>query len=178
MSSNECVIPECYIDSCLIEVLLHVDRDHVNHQKGNGTVAREMKGKFNGSFCIGIIDEDRKKLDYLNRFELVIELEYLKLWKIKNGHQYIIQIRPVIEEWILSGCREIGIELKEYNLPESLIDLKKVSKSVASKKDQRFIRLFKDMVKMKSEPVLKLQSWIGYLKENTYKADINRLING
>ena len=58
MSSNECIVPECYIDSCLIEVLLNADRSHVNHQKGNGKVAREMKIKFANDFCIGVIDED------------------------------------------------------------------------------------------------------------------------
>src|SRR5882762_3666354 len=101
MSSNRCIIPECYIDSCLIEVLLYADRDHVNHQKGNGTVAREMKNKFGDAFCIGIIDEDRKMLDYLIEFNPVTETISLKLWKHKTKHHYMIQMRPVIESWIL-----------------------------------------------------------------------------
>jgi hypothetical protein len=178
MSSNECIIPECYIDSCLIEVLLYADRNHVNHQKGNGTVAREMKFKFVNAFCVGIIDQDRKQLDYLEEFNLAIDANDLKLWKHKSGHQYIIQICPVIEAWLLSACEAIGILLKNYNLPESLVGFKKEAKSIASKRDQRFVKLFKDMVKGKSESIIQLQNWLSYLKENQYNADINQLKNG
>jgi hypothetical protein len=178
MSSNECIIPECYIDTCLIEVLLNVGKDYVNHQKGNGKVAREMKGKFVGAFCVGIIDEDRKKLDYLNGFDMVAESKHLKLWKIKGGHQYMIQIRPVIEEWILANCKESGIDLKDYNLPNLLYDLIKITKSLTSKRDQRFIRLFKDMIKKGSGPMLELQKWLKYLNDKKFNTDINQLING
>lgn len=178
MSSNRCIIPECYIDSCLIEVLLHVEKDHVNHQKGNGTVAREMKSSFENDFCIGIIDEDRKALDYLKEFKQIRESAYLKLWKHGNKHHFIIQLRPVIEKWILAACDNIGMNLTDYNLPGSLIDLKKITKSVSSKKDPRFTQLFKDMGKKGSEPVLQLQSWLKYFKENKFNIDINHLING
>ena len=101
MSSNSVFIPECYVDSCLIEVLIIADKNHVNHQKGNGTVVREMKKSFNNSFCVGIIDEDRKDLDYLNEFDLVKGTEFLKLWKHRQKHQYMVQLRPVVEKWIL-----------------------------------------------------------------------------
>jgi hypothetical protein len=46
------------------------------------------------------------------------------------------------------------------------------------KKDQRFIRLFKETKKKKIETILQLQRWIEYLKENKYNADINQLKNG
>ena len=178
MSSNECIIPECYIDSCLVEVLLQADRDHVNHQKGNGTVASEMKNKFGSEFCVGLIDEDRKSLDYLKEFNPINETNYLKLWRHKEKQHYIIQIRPVIEKWILSICRDSVIVINEYGLPEAWIDLAKVTKSVSSKKDQRFIRLFKEMRKREVKPVLQLKNWLEYLKVNKYNVDINQLTNG
>src|SRR5579859_4021786 len=111
MNSNRCVIPECYVDSCLIEVLLQADRDHVNHQKGNGNVVNEMKKRFENDFCIGVVDEDREPLDYLKEFVGIAESDYLKLWKHKEKNQYIIQIRPVIEKWIMVLCGENGISL-------------------------------------------------------------------
>jgi hypothetical protein len=178
MSSNKCIIPECYIDSCLVEVLLFADKDHVNHQKGNGTVAREMKSKFDDTFCIGIIDEDRKALDYLLEFQLLTETNHLKLWKHEEKAHYIIQLRPVIEKWILNICENEGILLKDFDLPAVLNQLQKVSKSVTSKNDIRFIRLFKHILRSKSEPVLQLKGWLEYLKTNTFKVDINYLING
>jgi len=178
MSSNECLIPECYVDSCLIEVLLNANRSHVNHQKGNGKVAREMKIKFANDFCVGIIDEDRKQLDYLGGFDLRIDANDLKLWKHKSWHQYMIQICPVIEDWILTVSSETGLRLQEYNLPVSLIGLKKVTKSVTSKHDERFIRLFKDLLKKESKPMIRLKNWLEFLKANKYNADINQLKYG
>ena len=134
MSSNSCIIPECYIDSCMVEVLLFTDRDHVNHQKGNGNVVKEMKEKFQNDFCLGIIDEDREDLDYLGEFSLLMETKYLKLWKHNSKDHYLIQVRPVIEKWIMALCEENGIFLREFGLPENWRDLTRVSKSVASKK--------------------------------------------
>jgi len=136
----------------LIEVLLNADRNHVNHQKGNGTVATEMKEKFEGDFCIGIIDEDRKELDYLNEFDLVCETNYLKLWKHIVKHHFIIRLRPVIEKWLTTICSENGIVLKHYSLPASWKDLIRITKSVSSKKDQRFIQLFKEMKRERLSP--------------------------
>ena len=178
MSSNICIIPECYIDSCLIEVLLNANRDHVNHQKGNGTVAREMKGRFAKNFCVGIIDEDRRQLDYLKEFNMEVDAGNLKLWKHKSWPQYVIQVCPVIEDWILSICEKENINLSDYGLPAELSDFKKQTKKVASKHDQRFIKLFRELLKRDDESVLQLRSWVTYLKENSYNADINQLKHG
>jgi hypothetical protein len=178
MSNNQCIIPECYIDSCLTEVLLHAGKNHVNHQKGNGTVAREMKEKFGDGFCVGIIDEDRKDLDYLKEFTLLKETRDLKLRKHKDKHHYIIQLRPVIEEWIINNCNRSGIDLSLFSLPVTINQLKKVSKSTTSKSDTRFVQLFKEMEKCKVEAVMELKKWLDYLKNNNYHADIKELRNG
>jgi hypothetical protein len=178
MSSNNCIIPECYIDSCLLEVLLIADKNYVNHQKGNGTVAREMKNKFAKNFCIGIIDEDRRQLDYLKEFNIEIDAGTLKLWKHKSWPQYIIQVCPVVEDWILSICKKEKIILADYNLPSELLDLKRQTKNTQSKHDQRFVKLFKELLKRNIESVVELKRWLEYLKENKYNADINQLKNG
>ena len=138
-------------------------------------MASKMKDKFNEGFCVGIIDEDRKNLDYLKEFVLAIENKYLKLWKHNTKNQYIIQIRPVIEKWVLKICEDSGINIGDFNLPDDWKKLVMITKSVSSKEDQRFIRLFKEMKKRKVEPVLQLQSWLEYLKTNKFNADINRL---
>lgn len=168
MNNNQCIIPECYIDSCLAEVLLFAGKNHVTHQKGNGTVAREMKERFGDTFCIGIIDEDRRQLDYLKEFSLSKETNHLKLWKHKNKHHYIIQLRPVIEEWIINNCNNAGINLADFKLPANVNQLVKISKSATSKSDQRFINLFKEMMKREVEAILELKKWLEYLKANSY----------
>jgi hypothetical protein len=177
MNSNQCIIPECYVDSCLVEVLLYAGKNHVNHQKGNGTVTKEMRGKFVDGFCVGIIDEDRKDLDYLKEFTLLKETDHLKLWKHKDKHHFIIQLRPVIEQWILYNCNKAGIDLTEFELPSTVRQLMKVSKSTTSKSDTRFVQLFKKMVNHEVEAVMELKKWLEYLRNNNYQADIKELMN-
>jgi len=178
-NSNKCIIPECYIDSCLVEVLLKADKDFVNHQKSNGKVANEMKMKFKNDFCIGIIDEDKERLDYLNDFKEVKTTDDLKLWQRNDKRQYIIQIRPVMEKWILKVCasNQIDVTDAKYQLPTELRQLMKITKSVSSRRDERFIKLFKTMLEKKCKAIMDLKNWIEYLKEKNYQADINELIN-
>jgi hypothetical protein len=176
--SNKSIIPECYIDSCLVEVLIKAGKDIVNHQKSNGKVANEMKLKFNNDFCIGIIDEDKEQLDYLNEFSEVRVTEDLKLWQRRDKLQYIIQIRPVVEKWILKNCAACNIDIwTDYKLPADVKELIKITKSTASRTDERFVRLFKDMLSRQCKAVMDLKNWIEYLKEKNYQADINELIN-
>jgi hypothetical protein len=177
MSSNKCIIPECYIDSCLVEVLLKADKNHVNHQKSNGKVANEMKTRFASDFCVGIIDEDREPLDYLKQFDVKKENKWLKLWKHKNDstHHYVIQIRPVIEKWCLDICEKNEISVSDFKLPADLKSFLKVSKSTSAKNDVRFIGLFKKMKNQSCEPVMELKRWIEFLKENKQNTNLDLL---
>lgn len=175
MSINYCVIPECYVDSCLIETILNAGKNHVNHQKGNGTVVKTMREEFSNSFCIGIIDEDKKPIDYLKEFDEKKSDEFLKLWKHKEKHHYIIQIRPVVEDWFLKLCNAKGINLTEYDLPNGGKELLRKSKSVSSKMDDRFIRLFKRLINENSEPIVRLRKWVEFLNRNKYNSNLDLL---
>ena len=171
-NSNKCIIPECYIDSCLVEVLLVADRDYVNHHKGNGKVAKEMKENFEEDFCLGIIDEDKEQLDYLKEFKEEKITEYLKLWRHEKKHHYIIQIRPVVEKWFMRICNENEINLPDFGLPADLKGLTKITKSVASRKDERFVKLFKQMKNKNCHPVTEFKNWIEFLKTNKYNPNL------
>lgn len=184
---SKCVIPECNVDSCLFNVLLQFGRDGVNHTKGNATVVKKVQEKFDDLFCVAIIDRDRRDLDFLqkecDRVFLEDELDvYFILYKRKNKHHYFIQIVPAIEEWIIKVCEELGINLSETVLSVSTLeDLKKLTKSTSSKYDDRFVNLFKTIVKQAEEqdylPVLKLKRVIEYLLNKLYKVEINEIKN-
>ncbi|MFZ1529755.1 MAG: hypothetical protein WAT19_13445 [Ferruginibacter sp.] len=174
-NSNKCIIPECYIDSCLIEVLLKADKDFVNHHKGNGKVAHEMKNTFGNTFCVGIIDEDKEALDYLKEFEEKKVTPELKLWKHQEKHHYIIQIRPAVEKWILKICGSHNIRLADYRLPDELREFCKITKSVSSRKDVKFVGLFKEIFRMGCEPATTLKKWVEYLKLNKENSNVDLL---
>ena len=64
------IVPECFIDTNLVETLLHlkqVDTDGVNHQKGCNTVVRVMTTSkaLKDSFALGIVDADKRPLSYV-----------------------------------------------------------------------------------------------------------------
>jgi len=168
------VLPECYVDTCLIETLVP-PKTHYNHQKGTGTVAKKMKEQFRDRFAIGIIDKDKRELHYLQEFTLIISKDNLELYKHKQKHHYLILINPAIERFILRNAATAGLSLADYDLPDTLDELRKVSKSVNSKNDPRFKLLFSEMLKNKSQEVQLLISLLKYLIENNYKSDLVRL---
>jgi hypothetical protein len=171
---DDAVLPECYVDTCLIETLVP-PATHYNHQKGSGTVAKKMKNFFGDRFALGVIDKDRKELYYLKEFALVISKHNLELYKHNTKHHYIILINPAIETFILTNATAAGISVAAFDLPENIDAFKKETKTVNSKKDPRFRRLFKALVKAKLEEVELLVTWISYLKEENYQANMEAL---
>ena len=73
-------VPECYVDTNLVESLL--ETDGVNHQKGCNTVVNTMKGKvLNDGFAVGIIDSDKRQPSYVKEFTEIAHSEHLSLMK-------------------------------------------------------------------------------------------------
>ena len=83
------IMPECYIDTTLVESLLDAN---VNHKHNCNEVAKEMqKGKYKNEFAVGIIDNDKRKLSYIeDGFVKIGQTENLTFLKHRNKHQYII----------------------------------------------------------------------------------------
>src|SRR6266540_5277344 len=74
------VIPECYIDTNLIETLVPPNKGY-NHQKGCGTVTKVMREYFADNFAVGVVDKDKQELDYLKEFFLVLAKGSIELYK-------------------------------------------------------------------------------------------------
>ena len=186
MSLAKSVIPECYVDSCLFNVLLKFEKEGVNHTKGNATVVKKVQRKFENLFCIVIIDKDKRDIDFLisecEKIELGETDKYFTFFKRRNKSHYFIQIVPAVEEWIMKVATDLEIDLSQMDLKVSTLEeLKKLSKQIESKNDERFKSLFRTFVKKSEEnnyvPVLKLRDTILYLLDKTYQADIKELIN-
>jgi len=168
------IIPECYVDTNLIETLVPPKKGY-NHQMGCGTVSKKMQENFSDSFALGIIDKDKKQLDYLKEFDEVIVRDNLCLLKHKEKHHYIIQIRPAIEKFMLNCAQCCGINIEHFGLPSKIDDLKKIAKTTRSKNDQRFKDFFKSLIKEKASDIEVLRLWVSYLKDNNYHANLETL---
>ena len=176
---NYFILPECYVDTNLIESICPPEKQGgllgYNHQKGCGTVTSKMQGELADSFALGIIDRDKKDVDYLKEFNEIIKTDGLILHRHKTAtkHHYIIQIQPAVERFILNSAAEVDVLLSDYGLPITLDSLRKVSKSVNSKNDFKFKSLFKVLKNQNATNILKLAAWVDYLKANSYQADID-----
>ncbi len=168
------IIPECYIDTNLIETLVPTSSGY-NHQKGCGTVTKVMQKQFKDRFSLGIIDKDKHVLNYLNEFNEVCRSGSLILHRHKTRHHYFIQVYPAIERFILDNANACNLSLSDFSLPTAFNEFKKLTKSVNSKNDDRFRRLFKAMDRHGTVEIKRLAAWIKYLKEHQYNTKIDDL---
>ena len=139
MQRENIVVPECYVDTNLINVLLN---KACNHPKGCATVCKTLDAKLADQFAIAIIDKDKKEPKAVEQFVKIGESEHLVVSKHQTRHHYLIQIKPAIESFILDAAEELGINLSDYGLKTELEELRIISKTITAKKDDRFARLF------------------------------------
>lgn len=171
------VIPECYIDTNLVETL--VCSSGCNHQKGCNQVAKVMQEKFTDRFALGIIDADKRRPSYLNEFSEIGSSEHLTLMYHPRRRHYIILVTPAADTFILACAEAANVSVADYGLSPVLKEFTAQTKNVMSNKDPRFKRLFQS-IKDASELQL-LKSIISYLVTNTYQsvnADLQAMFNG
>lgn len=165
------VITECYIDTNLIEFLLNAN---VNHQHCCNNVINELNKKKNG-FTIGLIDNDKRAVAYIQDCEKIRETKRLKFFKHKERNQYLITISPAADRFILNIAKEQGIDISNFGLPINFDDFLKETKTIAANKDQRFKKLFK--VIKNHEEISLLQNILTYLCDNNYQSKIGDIKN-
>ena len=162
------IITECFVDTCLVESLV-VTTVGYNHQKGCNNVVKVMQGKLADKFALGIVDKDKRSLEYLEEFEEKERFnEELYLYKHKTKPHYIIQIAPAVEEFILKNAQTCNITLATYGLPTVLNQFIDETKTIKVKGDARFLQLFAEFKRRNVESITKLTGWIEYLKTNPY----------
>lgn len=165
------VIPECYVDTNLINVLTG---KFCNHQKGCPNVCKTLKDKFKEEFAIGIIDKDKRiPTEALNNYCEIAKSEYLILLKHKCLCHYIIQINPAVEIFILEAAKNLNINLDEFGLSSDLSQLKKFTKSSDAKDNKLFSDLFKSLAQASN--MKQLKAVLDYLLKNKYKVESSEL---
>lgn len=160
------IMPECFIDTNFIETLLGSE---VNHQRSCGAVINKMKNNFSDRFAIGIIDNDKRKMPYLEECHSVLKSKNFFLVKHNQKHHYIFVINPAIEKFILSNAKTLNLNLNDFDLPSDFSDLKERTKKVGANKDATFKLLFKAL--MSTPEITLLKKCLCYLLNKAYEAD-------
>ena len=174
MKYNE-IMPECFIDTTLVSSLLEAK---VSHKHSCNEVAREMeKGKYKDAFAVGIIDNDKRKISYIESFDEIGRTDNLTFLKHKDKHHYVIKVgkeHKAMETFIKANVDAIGMKMEDFDLPSDLAELIEQTKdSVSTQKDPRILKLCKTM--RLSPEVAKLQDVLAYLAANKYNVDIDEL---
>jgi hypothetical protein len=136
-----------------------------------------MQKQFTDAFALGIIDKDKKDIEYLKEFDRLCLSGSLTLHKHTIKHHYIIQIAPAIERFIIKAVTDSGLKLQDFHLPPTFKELREEAKRIRSKEDVRFKNLFKALEKARAPDIIKLQAWVSYLKDKRYHALSEELVN-
>ena len=172
MKHND-IMPECFIDTTLVESLLYAK---VNHKHSCNEVAKEMKnGKYKDAFAVGIIDNDKRKISYIEDFEEIGRTENLTFLKHREKHHYVIKVgekHKAMETFIKKNVSAIGMKMEDFGLPSDLATLIEATKdSISTQKDPRILRLCKTL--QQSPEVSKLKNVLDYLAANKYNANVD-----
>lgn len=165
MKRENVVVPECYVDTNLMNVLLG---KACNHQKGCATVCKIMDETLFNQFAIAVIDQDKRQPKATKQYVEIGESADLIVSKHKDRPHYLILINPAVESFILSAAKELNVDLADYQLSKDMEELKKQTKTITAKDDKRFKLLFK---KLRNASNIKcLDKLLQYLLEKKYEA--------
>lgn len=164
------ILPECYVDTNLIEYLLDAG---VNHQHSCSKVVGQLKTKFADRFAIGIIDKDKVELGYIAECIEIAKTKHLTIMKHRTKSQYLITIAPAVDKFVLDCANEQNVNTMEYGIPSDLKGFTQLSKSVTSNTDSHFKSLF-SAIKNNNEIKI-LKNTLDYLNEHKFQSDIEEL---
>lgn len=164
------VLPECYVDTNLIEYLLDAG---VNHQHSCSRVVGQLNTTFADSFAVGIIDKDKVELGYVKECETITNTEHLILLRHNTRPQYLVMVSPAIDGFILDCAHKDGVDPQAFGIPADLKGFTQQSKAVTSNTDLRFKRLFAAL--SGNVEITALRTTLNYLCEYKYNADIKVL---
>lgn len=135
------IIPECYVDTNLVQVLMQIKG--VNHQFSCGQVTNTMQKYYADSFSIGIIDNDKNQSTYSTESEVIAVSNELILCHHPNSQHYLIKIKNIMETFILNSAVALGLTFDQLGVPGGLEELTKITKDKDSINNPRLKSILK-----------------------------------
>lgn len=154
------ILPECYCDTLLIELLLRVIPNH--QTSGVGQVLKIIEKNFSKQKAVGVIDDDKAfkkyKASFFNEFIPQKTANNLVLKKHPKKDNYLIMLSPALEKFLLNAANDCGIPPDE--IPFSEKELKRISKSIYVNKNQKLKQFINQIIQKKSPGTETLKQWI------------------
>ena len=180
---NSCFVPECFFDTVLFKKILQTNK-RLKHTRGCFNVVNRFriingkKGDLYDSFGVGMVDKDKKELDYLDECDEIINLQNLILWKHQQRPHFIVQLNPPLEKWVIEMLKSDNKSVEEFGYVNDWKKLKRALKDDIDEENNERLNLFVDAILSSSNPVIEnLRKILLYLRDRNYQADINELKN-
>ena len=162
------IVPECYVDTNLVQILMQVKG--VNHQHSCGQVTNTMQNRFDNSFSVGVVDNDKKQSNYSKECLEIAHSNELILCQHPETHHYLIKIKNIMETFILNCAKELGLSLDDLGIKGGIDDLKSVTKDEDSLNNPQLRKILK-AVSHANEMTL-LAEVLNYLDRTKYNASV------
>ncbi len=156
MSRALSILPECYVDTLLVDL---VGFKKPNHQTSIGQVANTLKTNYKNRLAIGVVDNDKSQPKYFDEFELLEKKQGLILKKHSSNKHFLIIIDPDFEKWIFEIAELLGVNPADYGF-KTVKAFKNRTKDIHVAKNQKVKDFLNRLVQKKDSPAHVLKRWI------------------
>lgn len=153
MNYNQ-VIPECYADTLLVELL---GFKYPKHELGIGKVINRLDYEFKNCLAVGLIDDDKVKPKKLDEFDFIEKKCNIKRL-IRDKHSILI-ISPAFEDWVFDNAKTVEVDPSKYGFKSSKFFRESCKREDAKTNDN--LKQFLNTLKQKNAPGFsQLKTWI------------------
>lgn len=168
MSIAHDILPECFVDTNIVNTFLAMENVYIdaNHCHGCNMVGNMMQRNLKDNFALGIIDNDKRQHSYNREFHSLGKTKHLELLKHPSRQHYLIRVSPAMDGFILDVADRQGVNMSNYDLPDSLEKFTAKTKNANAKDNANLKRLFRNLVT--DEEMTLLRNILGYIGKNKY----------
>jgi len=157
MSREFRIIPECNVDTLLVELM---GFKRPNHQHGISNVTKEMQEKYQNRLAIGVIDNDKiARHPYYQEFKIIETREHFLFKHSPDTQHFIIVVTPDFEHCMFNISEELGINPKEHGF-KNVKQFKKFTRTDDVAENQNVKQFLNRLIQKKNSPIQYLRTWI------------------
>lgn len=159
------ILPECYADTLLIEILC---RKIPNHQLSIGEVANAMLHKsYKNQLAIGVIDADKKKPAYFLEFNMIESFDNIELKQHPDKKHYAIIIAPAFELFVKNAADEVEVDLATFGFKD-MKQFRNICKNINVGKNQQIKQLLNTINQKQAPSTEQIKTWINNILPDIY----------
>jgi hypothetical protein len=151
------LLPECYVDTAFVEMLGFKEP---NHQAGISRVSTVLERKLASTKAMGFIDNDKRKTDYIRQFELIDQVNQLRLFKHPKRTHFLVAVDPAMDRFIFNLAQNLEIKLSKYRFPSDFPGFLERTKKVTIISDPYFKNFLNAIAQKRPPEIVQVRSWI------------------